>query len=133
LIIASPWTRGGWVNSEICDITSTIQFIEHFLQEKYKLSIQEDNISSWRRAITGNLTSAFRPFQKGKHPLPDFMDRNQQVAFINKAKDKPIPNGQTLLDPETINRIKNGEKVTQLPKQEKGTKPSNALYYELYV
>src|SRR5690349_1357220 len=31
LIIASPWSRGGYVNSEVCDITSTIQFMEKFL------------------------------------------------------------------------------------------------------
>src|SRR5690606_40406657 len=36
LIIASPWTKGGWVNSEVCDITSTIQFLEVFLNNKYK-------------------------------------------------------------------------------------------------
>ena len=28
MVIASPWTRGGWVNSEVCDITSTLQFLE---------------------------------------------------------------------------------------------------------
>lgn len=133
LIIASPWTRGGWVNSEICDITSTIQFIEHFLNKKYKLNIQEDNISSWRRAITGDLTSAFRPFQKEKQPLPTFLDRNEQVAFINKAKDKPAPNGQKLLDSTTIQAISKGYRSPELPQQEKGTKPSNALCYELYV
>jgi phospholipase C len=27
LIIASPWTRGGWVNSQVFDHTSTLQFL----------------------------------------------------------------------------------------------------------
>ncbi|PRD56826.1 phosphocholine-specific phospholipase C [Sphingobacterium gobiense] len=133
LIIASPWSRGGWVNSEVCDITSTIQFMEHFLNKKHNLNILEDNISSWRRAITGNLSSAFRPFQRGKEKLPPFINRNEQVAAINKARDKPAPNKFTLLDAAAIAAISQGQKTTALPRQEKGTKPSNALCYELYV
>ncbi|MEJ0081266.1 MAG: alkaline phosphatase family protein [Puia sp.] len=34
LIVASPWSRGGYVNSEIFDLTSTIQFLEKFLTLK---------------------------------------------------------------------------------------------------
>jgi len=132
LIIASPWSRGGWVNSEVCDITSTIQFIEHFLLQKYNISVIEDNISTWRRAITGDLTSAFRPFKKGNTKLPTFLDRNKQIASINEARDKPIPNGFKLFDKDAIQAINTGHK-TGLPTQEKGTKPSNALCYELYV
>lgn len=133
LIIASPWTRGGWVNSEICDITSTIQFVEHFLNKKYNLQIREDNISSWRRAITGDLTSAFRPFNGETHSLPSFMDRNEQVAAINKAKDKPIPTGYHRFSDQEITHIERGGNNENLPRQESGTKPSNALNYELYV
>jgi phospholipase C len=28
MIIVSPWTRGGWVNSQLFDRTSMIQFLE---------------------------------------------------------------------------------------------------------
>ncbi|MDO4225549.1 MAG: alkaline phosphatase family protein, partial [Bergeyella zoohelcum] len=35
MIIASPWTRGGFVNSEVSDHTSVIQFLEHFIQKKF--------------------------------------------------------------------------------------------------
>ena len=31
LVIASPWSKGGWVNSEVFDHTSTLQFLEAFL------------------------------------------------------------------------------------------------------
>lgn len=133
LIIASPWTKGGWVNSEVCDITSTIQFVEHFLEKKKGIRLVEDNISSWRRAITGDLTSAFRPFTNEKTPLPDFLDRNTQIASINQAKDKPAPNGFKLLKDSEIETIKKGEKPNFFPQQESGSKPSNALNYELYV
>lgn len=133
LIIASPWSRGGWVNSEVCDITSTIQFVEHFVQHKYHIKLEEDNISSWRRAITGDLTSAFRPFQKGADIRPDFLDRNQQILAINNAKDKPAPHNFRPLTAQEITDIQQRKGSSLLPSQEKGTKPSNALAYEIYI
>ncbi|WP_164126795.1 phosphocholine-specific phospholipase C [Sphingobacterium luzhongxinii] len=133
LIIASPWSRGGWVNSEVFDITSTIQFVEHFVQHKFKVNLVEDNISSWRRAITGDLTSAFRPFQKGNFKLPDFLDRDRQILAINNAREKPLPNNFHQFDEQERALIKQGESRHFLPVQEQGTKPSNALNYELYV
>src|SRR5690606_15980320 len=66
MIVASPWSKGGWVNSELFDITSTLQFMEHFISKKFGVDIVEENISSWRRAITGDLTSVFRPYQSGQ-------------------------------------------------------------------
>ncbi len=35
MIIASPWSRGGWVNSQLFDHTSTLMFLESFIQKKY--------------------------------------------------------------------------------------------------
>jgi phospholipase C len=69
-MIISPWTRGGYVYSEIADHTSTIKFLEK------RFGIRCPNISPWRRAITGDLTQAFNfthpdyswpklPFDKG--------------------------------------------------------------------
>lgn len=133
LIIASPWSKGGWVNSEVCDITSTIQFLEHFIDQKYGKDVKEDNISSWRRAITGDLSSVFRPFQQEDQNLPAFVDRDRQIAQINAAKDKPIPNNFKLLTDKDIDAIRDGNGRKHLPAQEKGTKPANALAYELYV
>ena len=45
LVIASPWSRGGWVNSEVFDHTSSIQFLEKFLSHKFGKKIEEPNIS----------------------------------------------------------------------------------------
>lgn len=134
LIIASPWTKGGWVNSEVCDITSTIQFLEVFLNKKYKKQIVETNISLWRRAITGDLTSVFRTYNPNeKGGLPDFLDMKQQIASLDQAKDKPLPDGYLAFNEDEISRIRSGASHPALPKQEKGTKPSSALCYELYV
>ena len=35
MIIASPWTRGGWVNSQLFEHSSTLQFLETFISRKY--------------------------------------------------------------------------------------------------
>jgi len=134
LIIASPWTRGGWVNSEVCDITSTIQFLEFFLNKKYGKNIEESNISNWRRAITGNLTSVFRTYNsREKMNLPEFLDMKRQISEIDHAKNKPLPDGFQEFTAVDIEKIKVVERHTLLPFQESGTKPSNALCYELYV
>ncbi|HWL88378.1 MAG TPA: alkaline phosphatase family protein, partial [Polyangiaceae bacterium] len=43
MMIISPWTRGGWVNSQVCDHTSVIRFLENWT------GVVETNISNWRR------------------------------------------------------------------------------------
>lgn len=134
LIIASPWSKGGWVNSEVFDITSTIQFIEQFINKKYGKNIHEDNISSWRRAITGDLTSVFRTAVSGNAKKLPFLDRNEQIRAIDEAKKLPLPNNYHQWSEEDITHLKLHKKNTSLlAKQEKGQRPSNALTYELYV
>ncbi|WP_020532953.1 phosphocholine-specific phospholipase C [Flexithrix dorotheae] len=134
LIIASPWSRGGWVNSEVCDITSTIQFLENFLSKKTGKPVEEPNISSWRRAISGDLTSTFRPFNGEKIDLPEWVDRNQHVQKIYNARFKELPETFKTLNEEEAREIGlDLKKSSIMPRQEPGTKPSNALKYELYV
>jgi phospholipase C len=53
LYVLSPWSRGGWVNSQVFDHTSVIRFLEK------RFGVAEPNISPWRRAVCGDLTSAF--------------------------------------------------------------------------
>jgi phospholipase C len=52
-LVISPWTKGGWVCSQVFDHTSVLQFLEA------RFGIRETNISDWRRAVAGDLTSAF--------------------------------------------------------------------------
>ncbi|KAJ8138677.1 hypothetical protein OY671_008110, partial [Metschnikowia pulcherrima] len=51
--VVSPWSRGGWVNSQVFDHTSVIRFLEA------RFGVAEPNISAWRRAVAGDSTSAF--------------------------------------------------------------------------
>jgi phospholipase C len=53
MFVISPWSRGGHVCSEVFDHTSVIRFLEILT------GVVEPNISQWRRALCGDLTSAF--------------------------------------------------------------------------
>ena len=53
MFVISPWSTGGWVNSQVFDHTSVIRFMEQ------RFGVLEPNISPWRRAVCGDLTSAF--------------------------------------------------------------------------
>jgi phospholipase C len=135
LIVASPWTRGGWVNSQVSDITSTIQFLENFLSKKTGKKVSEPNISTWRREVSGDLSSAFRPYLGEKTERLKPVDRNSFMEQIHKAQFKGLPENFMAIPASqarewTEKRLRN-EKV--LPAQEAGTRPSNALNYDLRV
>ena len=55
--------RGGWVCSETFDHTSLIRFIEA------RFGVDEPNITPWRRAVCGDLTSAF-DFESASDRVP---------------------------------------------------------------
>ena len=133
MIIASPWSRGGWVNSEVCDVTSTIRFLEKFLSKKTGKKVEEPNISSWRRAISGDLTSAFRPYNGERINMPEWLDRNKHIQEIYNAKFKKLPNNFRAISAEEARELGQKPSPSILPQQEPGTKPSNALKYEHYV
>ena len=133
MIIASPWTRGGWVNSQLYDHTSTLMFLESFIQKKYGKTVKEENISAWRRAVSGNLTSAFRPYDR-KEPELNFLDRDKFVVSIQKARNKEIPSNYRKLEAAQIEDInRNLQNSAFTSHQEPGVRPANALPYELYA
>ena len=134
MIIASPWTKGGWVNSEVFDHTSTLQFLEQFLHKKTGKPVKESNISSWRRTICGDLTSVFRPYNGDVIPHPAFLAKNEFAESIHKAKFKKVPDDFKVLSTEEIELINRTPNLSPyMPKQEAGIKPSSALPYQLYA
>ncbi|MFB7538402.1 phosphocholine-specific phospholipase C [Streptomyces zaomyceticus] len=76
LLVVSPWSVGGYVCSETFDHTSVIRFLEKLT------GVREPNITPWRRAVTGDLISAF-DFKRGRRqpdveppgPIPPFSGR----------------------------------------------------------
>jgi phospholipase C len=132
LVIASPWSRGGWVNSEVFDHTSSLQFLEKFLSNKLKKKIEEPNISEWRRTVCGDLSSAFRPYNGEAIIKPASLQKEEFVKSIHKAQFKPVPSNYHPLTAEEIALANTApEKAAFMPAQEKGTRDACALPYEL--
>lgn len=134
MVVVSPWTRGGYVNSQVFDHTSSIQFLEHFLSHKTGQKIHEDNITSWRRSLCGDLTSVFRPYQGEQISFPKTIEKTPFIEGIHKAKFAKLPDNFRKLDQTAIAEILKDPRATpHLPKQEKGIKPANAIPYEIYA
>lgn len=134
LVIASPWTRGGWVNSQVFDLTSSIQFLEHFFSAKTGKEIREPNITEWRRTVCGDLSSVFR--QSGEHGAknPGFLKRDKVIEDVYNAQFKALPGSFKALNPSEIKQIKENPSDSPLfPVQEKGTRNACSIPYELYV
>jgi phospholipase C len=134
LVIASPWSRGGFVNSQVFDHTSILQFMEKFLSHKSGKKIVESNISAWRRTVCGDLTSVFRPYNGERIPAPKPLVKNELIEGIHKAKFRQLPAGYKQLTNEDVEQFRRDRSASPLmPGQEKGTRPSCALPYELYA
>ncbi|MGB9416552.1 MAG: phospholipase C, phosphocholine-specific [Acidobacteriaceae bacterium] len=111
MIVISPWSKGGWVNSEVFDHTSLIRFVEQ------RFGVQEPNITPWRRAVAGDLTSVF-----------DFKTPHATVT--------PLPSTVAYRPPDREKHpdYKPAPPVEQrMPVQEAGTRPARALPYELHA
>ncbi|MGW1603943.1 phosphocholine-specific phospholipase C [Streptomyces eurythermus] len=107
MLVVSPWSKGGYVCSETFDHTSIIRFIER------RFGVREPNISPWRRAICGDLTSAFDFSRQDTAPvaLPATAgyrppDRDRHPDYV----PKPPAQGS-------------------LPRQEPGSRPTRPLKY----
>jgi phospholipase C len=134
MVVVSPWTRGGYVNSQVFDHTSSIQFLEKFLSHKTGQQIHEDNITSWRRSLCGDLSSVFRPYHGEDIALPDSIDKEPYIESINKAKFAKIPDNFRKLPLAAIEKIlKDPLHNEYLPQQEKGIKKANIIPYEIYA
>ena len=111
MYVVSPFSRGGFVNSEVFDHTSVIRFLET------RFGVMEPNISAWRRAVCGDLTSCF-----------DFKTPNAVVAALPvtgelSAKAAALPKRTTPPTPGTVTA----------PMQASGVKPSRALPYRFRI
>jgi phospholipase C len=84
-IIVSPWTRGGYVCSQVFDHTSTIRFLETWT------GVIETNISAWRRQLCGDLTSAF-DFSRWDTNYPTLPAAT--VATCSADYNPPVPSPQ---------------------------------------
>jgi len=134
MIIASPWTRGGRVCSQVFDHTSVFRFVQNWLGQKRGQQIVENTISLWRRTITGDLTSAFRRFDADDGKRLAALEKTPFIKGIYDAKFMPAPSNYKALTDEEIARTASDPRTSPyLPRQEPGVKPSCALPYQLYA
>jgi phospholipase C len=133
LVIASPWSRGGQVCSQVFDHTSILQFMEKWLTHKTGKPVDEPNISAWRRTVCGDLTAVFQPYNGEKIALPPFVAQRPFVESIHKAQFKQNPSGFRALKADEIRQANAQPASSALPRQEPGVRPACALPYQLYA
>jgi phospholipase C len=113
MYVVSPWSKGGWVNSEVFDHTSVIRFLEK------RFGVKEPNISAWRRAVAGDLSTAFNfsdPDDDAFYDdLPDTIELAERAKLLPGRSTPPTPD------------------LPELPVQAWGIRPSRALPYELHT
>lgn len=86
LFVISPWRRGGWVNSQVVDHTSLLRFLEA------RFGVKEPNISPIRRAVCGDLTSAFNCVTPNTEALPVLAGRtSKSQADALRAAQQALP------------------------------------------
>lgn len=134
MLVISPWSKGGWVNSQVFDHTSGLQFLEKFLSNKTGKVVTEPQISDWRRTVCGDLTSVFRTAEDSQTKPPMPLEKNKFIQSIYNAQFNPLPSDFKSLRPFEVAAVKKSPLSNNfLPKQEKGIRPSAALPYQLYV
>jgi phospholipase C len=134
MVIASPWSRGGRVCSQVFDHTSVFRFVQNWLEKKTGKQIAESTISLWRKTVCGDLTSAFQPFVAGDEGKLTALEKTPFIKGIYDAKFQPLPTNYRPLTAEEIAKTAHNPRTSpHLPQQEPGVKPSNALPYQLYA
>jgi phospholipase C len=91
-LMVSPWTRGGWVASEVFDHTSIIKLLETW-SAYLGTPFTSPNISDWRRSIVGDLTSAldFAHPQTGPVTFADPIAEVAVTVTADQLKHRPLP------------------------------------------
>jgi len=102
MLVISPFSRGGFVSSDLFDHTSMLRFLET------RFGAEVPNLSAWRRATVGDLTSAFN-FTKPDTSIPSLPSTLAAIPTIisecesNLAGFSPytLPTPQTMPTQET--------------------------------
>ncbi|WP_394834473.1 phospholipase C, phosphocholine-specific [Pendulispora rubella] len=111
MLVVSPWSKGGWVCSQVFDHTSVLRLIEK------RFGVKCDNISPWRRTVCGDLTSAF-----------DF--KTPDAAWVTTLPDT---SGYVKAADEVYQRTSYPQRPASQTKpiQARGQRPARPLPYEM--
>jgi phospholipase C len=116
MYIVSPWSRGGWINSQCFDHTSIVRFLEA------RFDVREPNISAYRREFLGDLTSCFNFRTPNGEPLPALPALTQEEADSIRTAQEALPQVPVPLG-----------SAGSRPAQPYAVRPSRALPYRLRV
>ncbi len=105
-LVISPWSRGGYVCSDVFDHTSTLRLLEA------RFGVEVANLSKWRRSVTGDLTTAFSFGQPPRLDVPQLPETTHALLVAqDSAMAYPRP------EPPAI---------PSMPQQEPGVRPRPA-------
>ena len=103
-LVVSPFSRGGYVCSDVFDHTSTLRLLEA------RYGVEVPYLTDWRRATVGDLTSTFSFGCAPDLSVPDLVDAQQLYdAAVAQCSSLPQPKLPT---------------PQHLPTQEPGTRPN---------
>jgi phospholipase C len=107
MLVISPFSRGGFVSSDLFDHTSVLRFLET------RFGAEVPNLSAWRRATVGDLTGAlnFTAPDQSIPTLPSTVPGIPQIlqecaATLAGATPYPVPNPQSSATQESGNAPK---------------------------
>ncbi len=72
MLLISPFSRGGFISSDLFDHTSMLRFLET------RFGAEVPNLSAWRRATVGDMTSAFN-FTKPDYSIPNLPNTVSEI------------------------------------------------------
>jgi phospholipase C len=112
MLICSPWTRGGYVDSNVYDHTSMLRFLAAWT------GVKPANVTPWRASVTGDLTTAF-DFEHPDFSIPENIPTLDQTWALTQltggSTEPPAPGAQ------------------KMPSQEPGTRPHRPASYQLHA
>ena len=111
MLICSPWTRGGYVDSNVYDHTSMLQFLATWT------GVKPANVTPWRASVTGDLTTAF-DFKHPDFSIPKVPSLDQTWALTQLTGGSTTPPAE-------------GDQ--KMPTQEPGTRPHRPTNYQLHA
>jgi phospholipase C len=112
MLICSPWTRGGYVDSNVYDHTSMLRFLAAWT------GVKPANVTPWRASVTGDLTTAF-DFGHPDFSIPEnipTLDQTWALTQLTGGSTEPPAEG-----------------AQKMPAQEPGTRPHRPTNYQLHA
>src|ERR1700729_4330365 len=111
MLVCSPWTRGGYVDSNVYNHPSMLQFLAAWT------GVKPANVTPWRASVTGDLTAAF-DFQHPDFSIPKIPTLEQTWALTQ------LPGGSTTPPAE-------GDQ--KMPAKEPGTRPHRPTVHQPFA